>query len=123
MFETMEPSTTLYTESGTIIVSAISYAMQKKALGERAYVPARIGRAERSNGDAAEKNLLAAESAAHVRTQVSDLDYDTRQSLRIGHVYHACKPSSGQPVIPTLPVTDEEAISTHAYAGGNRPIR
>lgn len=97
------------------IVSAISYAMLKNALGERAYVPARIG--ELSD----QTEMLLKKFAFHppsllrtVRTQVSDLDYDTPPILSAAvSVYHAWQTIvSESTVIPALPVTDEEG---HLY--------
>jgi len=59
------------------IVAAISYAMLKNALGERAYIAARIGELSDQTEMLLKKFDFAAPALLHtVRTQVSDLDYD-----------------------------------------------
>ncbi len=97
------------------IVSAISYAMLKNALGERAYVPARIGELSDQTEMLLKKFAFAPPNLLRtVRTQVSDLDYDTPPILSAAvSVYHAWQTIvSDSAVIPTLPVTDEEG---HLY--------
>jgi len=93
------------------IVAAISYAMLKNALGERAYIAARIGELSDQTEMLLKKFDFAAPALLHtVRTQVSDLDYDKPPILSAAvSVYHAWQTIvSDTAGIPTLPVTDEE---------------
>ena len=93
------------------IAAAIAYASLKNALGERNYVAARIG----SVSDETEMVLkkFGFEPPAllrNVRTQVSDLEYDTPPILSSAvTVYHAWESivADGRSG-PALPVTDEE---------------
>lgn len=93
------------------IVAAISYAMLKNALGERAYVAARIGDLSDQTEMLLKKFDFPAPKMLHtVRTQVSDLDYDTPPILSAAvSVYHAWQTIVSDTVgVPTLPVTDED---------------
>lgn len=93
------------------IVAAISYAMLKNALGERAYLAARIGELSDQTEMLLKKFDFPAPMLLHtVRTQVSDLDYDTPPILSAAvSVYHAWQTIvSDTAGVPTLPVTDEE---------------
>ena len=93
------------------IVAAISYAMLKNALGERAYTAARIGEISDQTQVVLKKFDFAAPPVLHnVRTQVSDLNFDTPPILSAAvSVYHAWQTiASGSASVPALPVTDEE---------------
>ena len=93
------------------IVAAISYAMLKNALGERAYIASRIGELSDQTEMLLKKFDFPAPTLLHtVRTQVSDLDYDTPPILSAAvSVYHAWQTIvSDTAIIPTLPVTDED---------------
>lgn len=93
------------------IVAAISYAMLKNALGERAYVAARIGELSDQTEMLLHKFDFPAPMLLHtVRTQVSDLDYDTPPILSAAvSVYHAWQTIVTDTAgVPTLPVTDED---------------
>ena len=93
------------------IVAAISYAVLKNALGERAYVASRIGELSDQTEMLLKKFDFAAPELLHtVRTQVSDLDYDKPPILSAAvSVYHAWQTiASDTAGIPTLPVTDED---------------
>ena len=93
------------------IVAAIAYAMLKNALGERAYAPARIGEVSDQAQLVLDKFGFAAPPLLHnVRTQVSDLNYDTPPILSAAvSVYHAWQTiASGSASVPALPVTDED---------------
>jgi manganese-dependent inorganic pyrophosphatase len=93
------------------IVAALSYAMLKNALGERAYIAARIGELSDQTEMLLKKFDFAAPSMLHtVRTQVSDLDYDTPPILSAAvSVYHAWQTIVSDTMgVPTLPVTDED---------------
>jgi manganese-dependent inorganic pyrophosphatase len=93
------------------IVAAISYAMLKNALGERAYIAARIGELSDQTEMLLQKFDFPAPKLLHtVRTQVSDLDYDTPPILSAAvSVYHAWQTISTDTLgVPTLPVTDED---------------
>ena len=93
------------------IVASISYAMLKNALGERAYVAARIGELSDQTEMLLKKFDFAAPKLLHtVRTQVSDLDYDTPPILSAAvSVYHAWQTIVTDTAgVPTLPVTDED---------------
>ena len=93
------------------IVAAISYAVLKNALGERAYIAARIGELSDQTEMLLQKFDFPAPKLLHtVRTQVSDLDYDTPPILSAAvSVYHAWQTlATDTLVVPTLPVTDED---------------
>ncbi len=93
------------------IVAAISYAMLKNALGERAYIAARIGELSDQTEMLLKKFDFPAPMLLHtVRTQVSDLDYDTPPILSAAvSVYHAWQTIVTDTAgVPTLPVTDED---------------
>lgn len=93
------------------IVAAISYAMLKNALGDRAYTAARIGELSDQTEMLLQKfDFPAPKILRDVRTQVADLDYDTPPILSAAvSVYHAWQTIVSDPaVIPTLPVTDED---------------
>jgi manganese-dependent inorganic pyrophosphatase len=93
------------------IVASLSYAMLKNALGERAYTAARIGELSDQTEMLLKKFDFAPPKMLHtVRTQVSDLEYDTPPILSAAvSVYHAWQTIvSGTAGVPTLPVTDEE---------------
>ena len=93
------------------IVAAIAYASLRNALGDRAYVAARIGDITDEtqmvlNKFGFEPPLLL----RSVRTQVSDLSYDTPPILSSAvTVHHAWETLSSDEVgVPALPVTDED---------------
>lgn len=93
------------------IVAAISYAILKNALGERAYTAARIGEISDQTHVVLEKFEFDPPPILYnVRTQVSDLNYDTPPILSAAvSVYHAWQTiASGSANVPVLPVTDEE---------------
>ncbi len=93
------------------IVAAISYAMLRNALGDRAYTAARIGELSDQTEMLLNKFDFPAPKMLHtVRTQVSDLDYDTPPILSAAvSVYHAWQTlATDTIVVPTLPVTDED---------------
>ena len=93
------------------IVAAISYAMLRNALGDRAYTAARIGELSDQTEMLLNKFDFPAPKMLHtVRTQVSDLDYDTPPILSAAvSVYHAWQTLSADTLgVPTLPVTDED---------------
>ncbi len=93
------------------IVASLSYAVLKNALGERAYTAARIGELSDQTEMLLKKYDFAAPKKLHtVRTQVSDLDYDTPPILSAAvSVYHAWQTIiSGTAGVPALPVTDED---------------
>lgn len=93
------------------IVASISYAVLKNALGERAYTAARIGELSDQTEMLLNKFDFPAPKLLHtVRTQVSDLEYDTPPILSAAvSVYHAWQTIvTGTTGVPTLPVTDEE---------------
>ncbi len=93
------------------IVAALSYAMLKNALGERAYQAARIGELSDQTDMLLKKFDFAPPKLLHtVRTQVSDLDYDTPPILSAAvSVYHAWQTIVNDTAgVPTLPVTDED---------------
>ena len=93
------------------IVASISYAMLKNALGERAYVAARIGELSDQTEMLLKKFDFPAPKLLHtVRTQVSDLDYDTPPILSAAvSVFHAWQTIVTDTAgVPTLPVTDED---------------
>lgn len=93
------------------IVAAIAYAMLKNALGERAYTAARIGELSDQTQLVLDKFDFAAPPSLHnVRTQVSDLNYDTPPILSAAvSAYHAWQTiASGSADVPALPVTDED---------------
>lgn len=93
------------------IVAAIAYASLRNALGDRNFVAARIG-------DISDETQLVLEKFGFdppqllrtVRTQVSDLDYDTPPILSSAvTVHHAWESLFQNGVsIPALPVTDED---------------
>ena len=92
------------------IVASLSYAMLKNALGDRAYTAARIGELSDQTELLLKKFDFTPPMLLHtVRTQVSDLDYDTPPILSAAvSVYHAWQTIvSDNTSIPTLPVTDE----------------
>ena len=93
------------------IVAAISYAMLRNALGDRAYTAARIGELSDQTEMLLQKFDFPAPTMLHtVRTQVSDLDYDTPPILSAAvSVYHAWQTIVTDTAgVPTLPVTDED---------------
>ena len=93
------------------IVAAISYAMLKNALGDRAYTAARIGELSDQTEMLLKKfDFPAPKLLRTVRTQVADLDYDTPPILSAAvSVYHAWQTIvSDSAGVPTLPVTDED---------------
>ncbi len=96
------------------IVAAISYAILKNALGERAYTAARIGEIsdkthvvlEKSNST---RRRFSTMSARRFRPQ---LRYPPILSAAVS-VYHAWQTiASGSANVPVLPVTDGEGISS-----------
>ena len=92
------------------IVAALSYAILKNALGERAYTAARIGELSDQTELLLKKFDFAPPTLLHtVKTQVSDLDYDTPPILSAAvSVYHAWQTIASESTsVPTLPVTDE----------------
>lgn len=93
------------------IVAAISYAMLKNALGERAYVAARIGELSDQTETLLQKfDFPAPKLLRNVHTQVSDLDYDKPPILSAAvSVFHAWQTMVANIAgVPTLPVTDED---------------
>ncbi|MEZ4510135.1 MAG: putative manganese-dependent inorganic diphosphatase, partial [Eubacteriales bacterium] len=93
------------------IVAAISYAMLKNALGDRAFTAARIGELSDQTEMLLKKfDFPAPKMLRNVRTQVADLDYDTPPILSAAvSVYHAWQTIiSDVTGVPTLPVTDED---------------
>ena len=93
------------------IVAAIAYASLRNALGDRAYTAARIGDVSDETHMVLEKfGFEPPKLLRTVRTQVSDLNYDTPPILSSAvTVHHAWDALVGDQVsIPALPVTDEE---------------
>ncbi len=92
------------------IVSAIAYAALRNALGDREYVPARLGHIS----DETKRILDRFEFAPPVhlstmRTQVRDLEYDTPPMLNAGvTIFRAWETLQSNPSIPAIPVTNEE---------------
>ena len=92
------------------IVSAIAYAALRNALGDREFVPARLGHISD------ETNLILTrfgyEPPVHLqtmRTQVCDLDFDTPPALdravTVGRAWEALYSNRG---VPSLPVTKDD---------------
>ena len=92
------------------IVSAMAYAALKNALGEREYIPARLGRI--SDETQSVLNRFSCEPPMlikDVRTQVSDLSYDTPPVLSSAvSVAHAWTLLKNREKVPALPVIDDD---------------
>lgn len=92
------------------IVSAIAYAALRNALGDREFVPARLGHV--SDETALILNRFGFEAPVHLhtmRTQVCDLDYDTPPALSgavtLGRAWEMLRADRD---IPALPVTTDD---------------
>ncbi len=92
------------------IVSAMAYAALRNALGNREYIPARLG--QLSDETKLVLDRFGMEPPLHLktlRTQVRDLDYDTPPTLHmavtIRHTWKLLQKNEG---IPALPVCDDE---------------
>jgi manganese-dependent inorganic pyrophosphatase len=93
------------------IVASIAYAVLKNALGERAYTAVRIGElSDQTQLVLSKFDFPAPPSLHNVRTQVSDLNFDTPPILSAAvSAYHAWQTiASGSAGVPVLPVTDED---------------
>lgn len=91
------------------IVSAMAYAALKNALGEREYIPARLGRISDETQSVLDRFACEAPTLIKdVRTQVSDLSYDTPPVLSsAASVAHAWTLLKNREKVPALPVIDE----------------
>ncbi|MBQ5749216.1 MAG: putative manganese-dependent inorganic diphosphatase, partial [Oscillospiraceae bacterium] len=92
------------------IVSAIAYAALRNALGDREFVPARLGHV--SDETNLILNRFGFEPPVHlqtVRTQVRDLDFDTPPALNgavtLGRAWEALRADRD---LPALPVTTDD---------------
>ena len=92
------------------IVSAIAYAALRNALGDREFVPARLGHI--SDETNLILNRFGYEPPVHLqtmRTQVCDLDFDTPPALdravTVGRAWEALYSNRG---VPSLPVTKDD---------------
>ena len=92
------------------IVSAIAYAALRNALGDREFVPARLGHV--SDETNLILNRFGYEPPVHLqtmRTQVCDLDFDTPPALdravTVGRAWEALYSNRG---VPSLPVTKDD---------------
>ncbi len=93
------------------IVASIAYAMLRNALGDRDYTAARIGELSDQTQMVLKKfDFETPPLLRNVRTQVSDLSFDTPPILSAAvSVYHAWQTiASGSASVPALPVTDED---------------
>ena len=93
------------------IVAAIAYTSLRKALGDRNFVAARIGDISDETQLVLEKfGFEAPQLLRTVRTQVSDLDYDTppilSSAVTVHHAWESLFQNNAN--VYSLPVTDEE---------------
>lgn len=92
------------------IVSAMSYAALRNAVGDRQYKAARLGQLSDETRLILEKfNFEEPELVKNVRTQVQDLDFDAPpvldQAVTVDRAYHAMKRECG---VPAIPVADDD---------------
>lgn len=95
------------------IVAAIAYASLRNALGDRDYRAARIGVISDQTQLVLDKfGFDAPEYLRNVRTQVSDLDFDTppilSSAVTIHHAWELLRKDDSHASIESIPVTDEE---------------
>lgn len=91
------------------IVSAMAYASLRNALGDREYVAARLGEVSDETQMVLDRFGFSAPPLLHtLRTQVSDLNFDTPPVLGSAvSIYHAWK-IIGDSATSALPVADED---------------
>ena len=92
------------------IVSAMAYAALRNALGERAYVAARLGPVSDETQMVLDRfGFEPPQLLRDVRTQVRDLEYDTppaiHRSVTVSRAWSVLKSDHG---ILAMPVTDDE---------------
>ncbi|MBQ7523392.1 MAG: putative manganese-dependent inorganic diphosphatase [Oscillospiraceae bacterium] len=92
------------------IVAAMAYAALRTALGDREYVPARLGHVTDETQYLLDKFGFEAPMRIHtVRTQVRDLDFDTPPALSsAATVLRAWEALQVDRQIPSIPVVDSE---------------
>ena len=92
------------------IVSAMAYAALRNALGDRNFVPARLGHVSDETKYLLER--FGFEAPVHiqtVRTQVRDLEFDEPPTLSHGVTLHrAWDVLAADRAVPAIPVTDDE---------------
>ena len=96
------------------IVSAMAYAQLRNALGDREYVAARLGRVSDETQLVLDRFGFEPPALIHnLRTQVSDLDFDTPPTLNQAvTVNHAWKLLHRDENIVALPVVDDDGKLT-----------
>ena len=92
------------------IVSAMAYAALRNALGDRAFIPARLGHLSDETKYLLERFKLEPPTLIRtVRTQVRDLDFDTPPALSHAVTLHrAWDLLQADRSIPAIPVADDE---------------
>jgi len=106
------------------IVSAMAYAALRNALGDREFVPARLGHVSDETRLVLERfGFEAPPRIKTMRTQVQDLDFDTPPTLNCAvTVNHGWTYLQANPQIPALPVVNSDGtlfgmLSTREIAG------
>ena len=97
------------------IVSAIAYAALRNSLGDREFVPARLGHISDETQRILERfEFQPPERISTMRTQVKDLEFDIPPALNAGvTISRAWEALQSNRPIPAIPVTDEDG---HLYA-------
>jgi len=97
------------------IVSAIAYAALRNAVGDREFVPARLGHISDETQRILERfDCQPPERISTMRTQVKDLEYDVPPALNAGvTISRAWEALQSNRTIPAIPVTDEDG---HLFA-------
>lgn len=92
------------------IVSAMAYAALRNALGDREYVPARLGHISDETQLVLDRFGFEPPQRIHtMRTQVRDLDYDTPPALsKAVTVSRGWDALQSDPAIPSIPVTNDD---------------
>ena len=116
------------------IVSAIAYAALRNALGDREYVPARLGNVSDETQRVLDKfDAEPPVLISNVRTQVRDLLFDTppamARSVTIAHAWDTMKSGDGAPSV--IPVVEDDGtlfgmlttgdIATHSMKNVDTP--
>ena len=92
------------------IVSAIAYAALRNAVGDREFVPARLGHISDETQRILERfDCQPPERISTMRTQVKDLEFDVPPALNAGvTISRAWEALQSNRNIPAIPVTDED---------------
>ena len=97
------------------IVSAIAYAALRNSVGDREFVPARLGHISDETQRILDRfEIQPPERISTMRTQVKDLEFDVPPALNAGvTISRAWEALQSNRSIPAIPVTDEEG---HLFA-------